>query len=73
MGLLGTLKDAFEASTESANRGSGTSEARGSYWCHDCAERTPAADVTGDVTPSCPECGDEMELERSPSSTGCAC
>jgi len=73
MGLFGTIKDAFEASTESPNRGASTSEVRGSYWCHDCAERIPARDVEGDDAPPCPACGDEMELERSPSSTGCAC
>lgn len=73
MGLLGTLKDAFAASTESPNRGAATSEPRGSYWCHDCAERIPAGDVAGDEAPTCPECGDEMDLERSPGSTGCAC
>ncbi|SDX73519.1 hypothetical protein [Halobellus clavatus] len=73
MGLLGTLKDAFVASTESPNRGGGKTETRGSYWCHDCAERIPAADVAGETTPTCPECGDEMDLERSPGSTGCAC
>ncbi|MFB6090048.1 MAG: hypothetical protein ABEJ97_03230 [Halobellus sp.] len=73
MGLLGTLRDAFEASTESPNRGSSTSSTRGSYWCHDCAERIPATDVDGDATPTCPDCGEEMDLERSPGSTGCAC
>ncbi|SFR32030.1 zinc-ribbon domain-containing protein [Halogeometricum limi] len=73
MGILGTLKDAFEASTQSSDRGTGTDETLGSYWCHDCAERIPARDVKGDDAPSCPDCGDEMDLERSPGSTGCAC
>ena len=73
MGLLGTLRDAFEASTEAPDRAGGTSSTRGSYWCHDCAERIPADDVDADAAPSCPECGDGMDLERSPGSTGCAC
>ncbi|WP_311170213.1 hypothetical protein [Halobellus ordinarius] len=73
MGLLTTLKDTFAASTESPNRGDATSSTSGAYWCHDCAERTLASEVSGDAPPACPECGDEMELERSPDSTGCAC
>jgi len=73
MGLLGTIRDALAASTESPNRGDATSSTRGSYWCHDCAERIPARDVADDASPTCPECGDEMEFERSPGSTGCAC
>jgi Zn finger protein HypA/HybF involved in hydrogenase expression len=73
MGLFATLRDAFAASTQSTDRGTGTSESTGAYWCHDCAERVPARDVSGEDAPSCPECGDAMELERSPGTTGCAC
>lgn len=73
MGILSTLKQTFEASTQSADRGRGTGEPVGAYWCHDCAERIPVRETAGDDAPDCPECGDEMELERSPGSTGCAC
>lgn len=73
MGLLSTIRETFAASTSAANRGAGAGEARGAYWCHDCAERIPASDVAGDEAPSCPACGDEMEFENSPGSTGCAC
>ena len=73
MGLIGTLKDTLAASTQSANRGDVTeTESEGAYWCHDCAERIRDVDA-GDGTPTCPECGDEMEFERSVGSTGCAC
>lgn len=72
MGLLGTLKETLAASNSTPNaseRGTGS----GAYWCTDCSERIPAAEVDGEATPDCPSCGDAMELERSPSSTGCAC
>ena len=72
MSIIGTLKDVLAASTQSPDRGTGTSEVQGSYWCHDCTERVPARDA-GDDAPACPDCGDEMDLERSPGSTGCAC
>jgi hypothetical protein len=82
MGMLTTVKEFLQASTESANRGDATGEqSQGTYWCHDCGERVRDVDVEGDATPGvagdsppdCPECGDEMDFERSPSSTGCAC
>ena len=73
MGLLGTLTETLKASTESPNRGGGTAESKGAYWCHDCDERLLDLDATGEDPPSCPECGDEMAFERSPGSTGCAC
>ncbi|MFC4359758.1 hypothetical protein ACFO0N_17575 [Halobium salinum] len=73
MGLLSTITEAFGASTQSTNRGSGTSESKGAYWCHDCAERVPDFEVDGDDAPDCPDCGDEMVFERSTGSTGCAC
>ncbi|ERG95961.1 hypothetical protein [Haloquadratum walsbyi] len=72
MGLLGTIVDTFEASTESPNRGK-NNQSRGAYWCHDCDERIPTSDTDETTTPNCPECDAEMTLERSPSSTGCAC
>ena len=73
MGVLSTVTEIVRASTESANRGGGKAdESRGAYWCHDCRERI--RDVDADVEPPrCPECDDEMEFERSPSTTGCAC
>ena len=74
MGVIGTVKEMLQASTESANRGDATAErSTGAYWCHDCDERIPDAEVADDDAPDCPECGSEMEFERSPSSTGCAC
>ena len=73
MGLFGTLKEAFVASTPSTDRGSGTTESKGAYWCHDCDERLLDLDVAGEEPPACPDCGDAMDFERSPGSTGCAC
>jgi hypothetical protein len=73
MGLLSTITDTLKASSSSSNRGSGASESKGAYWCHDCRERRRDTDVVGDDAPACPACGDEMEFERSPGSTGCAC
>ncbi|WP_435196623.1 hypothetical protein [Natronomonas sp. EA1] len=73
MGLLNTVKDVLAASSSSTNRGTSTNESKGAYWCHDCSERLLDLDVPGEGPPACPECGDEMEFERSPGSTGCAC
>jgi len=73
MGLISTISDALEASSSSTNRGDGTSESKGAYWCHDCSERILDTKVEGDDTPTCPDCGEEMAFERSPGSTGCAC
>ena len=79
MGLLGTIKETLEASTQSTNRGEGTRQSEGAYWCHDCDERLLDLDVDGEngreaaAAPACPDCGEEMEFERSPGSTGCAC
>ena len=73
MGILGTVRETLEASTESANRGGGKGDgSKGAYWCHDCVERIRDVDVE-EGSPSCPDCGEEMDFERSPSSTGCAC
>lgn len=74
MGVFSTVKEIFEASTESSNRGGETGDgSKGAYWCHDCNERIRDVDVPGDEPPNCTECSSEMEFERSPSSTGCAC
>ena len=72
MGLVSTLADALKASTQTTNRGEGTEQSAGAYWCHDCGERLLDTDAETD-DPACPECGDPMEFERSPGSTGCAC
>ena len=74
MGLLNTVTKTLKASTQSANRGDVTEETSdGAYWCHDCAERIRDVDIEGETPPSCPDCGDAMEFERSAGSTGCAC
>jgi hypothetical protein len=73
MGLFSTVRETLAASTQSTDRGDGTRESAGAYWCHDCAERVPDFEVDGEATPDCPDCGDPMEFERSPGSTGCAC
>ncbi|MFB6156160.1 MAG: zinc-ribbon domain-containing protein [Haloferacaceae archaeon] len=73
MGLVSTLRDAFAASTQSANRGGSGQTSKGAYWCHDCNERILDLDVEGDDPPTCPSCGEEMEFERSTGTTGCAC
>lgn len=73
MSVLNTVKEMLRASTQSTNRGDVTDErSEGAYWCHDCNERT--LDVNAETEPpDCPECGDEMEFERSTGSAGCAC
>jgi Zn finger protein HypA/HybF involved in hydrogenase expression len=74
MGLIDTVSETLQASTESANRGGGVGDdSAGAYWCHDCSERVRDVDVEGDGPPNCPACGEEMGFERSSSSTGCAC
>ena len=74
MGVFSTIKETLQASTQSANRGDVTqNESKGAYWCHDCSERLRDVDVAGDGPPDCPDCGAEMEFERSVGSTGCAC
>jgi len=72
MGIVNTVREILEASSQSTNRGPGTEGPKGAYWCNDCTERIPAADAESEP-PSCPECGEEMEFERSPGSTSCAC
>lgn len=46
---------------------------KGAYWCHDCNEHVLDVAVSGEGTPSCPSCGDEMEFEREIGSAACAC
>ena len=73
MSVFSTVKEFLQASNESTNHGSDpTKQSEGAYWCHDCDERT--LDLNAEVEPpACPDCGDEMEFERSASSAGCAC
>ncbi|KAB1187180.1 MULTISPECIES: hypothetical protein [Haloferax] len=73
MGFVTTLMEVLMASNQSADRSGKGRESKGGYWCHDCSERILDLDVEGEGPPSCPTCGDEMEFERSPGSTGCAC
>ena len=73
MGFVSTLKAMLVAANQSTDRSGTGRESNGGYWCHDCSGRILALDVEGEDPPSCPSCGDEMELERSPGSTGCAC
>ncbi|KAB1192930.1 hypothetical protein GJR96_05510 [Haloferax sp. MBLA0076] len=73
MGLVSTLRGVLVAANQSADRSGTGRESKGGYWCHDCGERILDLDVEGEGPPSCPSCGDEMVLERSPGSTGCAC
>ena len=79
MSVLNTVKEMLQASTQNPDRGSTAETSEGAYWCHDCQERLLDTEVEGEGRgenedpPSCPSCGDEMEFERSPGSTGCAC
>jgi tRNA(Ile2) C34 agmatinyltransferase TiaS len=73
MSVISTVKELLEASSQNPNRGEGATESKGAYWCHDCAERVLDVDVAGETPPTCQDCGDEMEFERSAGSTGCAC
>ena len=73
MSVLTTIKEMLEASTQSTNRGQSMEQSAGAYWCDDCSERLLDPEVDGDEAPSCPECGEEMQFERSPGSTACAC
>lgn len=72
MGIINTVRDVLQASTQSANRGEGTDDPVGSYWCDDCTERLPATEDDAEP-PACPACGETMRLDRSPGTTGCAC
>lgn len=72
MGIVNTVKEILQASGQTTNRGSGTETSKGAYWCNDCTERIPAA-KTDEEPPTCSSCGEQMELERSPGTTSCAC
>ena len=73
MSVIETVKDFLESSTQNPNRGGGATESKGAYWCHDCDVRIVDLEVKGEEPPGCPDCGDEMEFDRSAGSTGCAC
>lgn len=74
MSVFQTVKEVLLASNQSTNRGGGTGDgSAGAYWCHDCGVRIRDVEVEGEGTPDCPDCGDEMDFERSMDSTGCAC
>lgn len=70
MGLVASLKEALRQSPTTTEGGE---RSKGAYWCHDCAERIRDVDHDGEGAPACPECGNEMDFERSPDSAGCAC
>lgn len=77
MSVIGTVREMLAASSQSADRGTEEAESKGAFWCNDCGVRIRDVDVEGEVDvddpPTCPECGDEMQFERSAASTGCAC
>lgn len=73
MSVLDTVREILEASTQSPVRGEGPAKSEGAYWCDDCGERIRDVDVEGEEPPTCPQCGVEMQFERSAASTGCAC
>lgn len=69
MSILATVREFFEG----AGTATTTDGSKGAYWCHDCGERIRDVDHDGETPPSCPACGDEMEFERSPGTSSCAC
>lgn len=73
MSVLGTVKELLAASDRNPNRGGAQQISKGAYWCNDCSVRIRDVEVDGDDDPTCPECGDSMQFERSAASTGCAC
>lgn len=73
MSVLETVKGLFEASTQNPDRGGDSAESVGAYWCHDCQQRVLDLEVEGSEPPDCPDCGEDMEFERSAASTGCVC
>ena len=72
MGIVNTVREILEASSQSPNRGDRSDTPKGAYWCNDCTERIPAAEADAEP-PGCPSCGEEMKFERSMDSTSCAC
>ena len=73
MSVLATVKELLQSADSTGQNSHAGEQSKGAYWCHDCDERVPDVKVANDETPACPNCGDEMEFERSPSSAGCAC
>jgi len=67
MGLLDSVKEAFESPSPSDRPDDGSD---GAYWCDDCNNRIRDVDIEG--KPTCPDCGDEMRFERS-TGRDCAC
>ncbi len=75
MGLFESLVNAVQSPASPSER------LAGAFWCHDCENRlrldaVADADVDDPTTvepPTCPDCGDQMEFERSSNVTGCAC
>lgn len=68
MSVLGTVRELLETSASVPD-----DESAGAYWCHDCAERVRDVDVEGAEPPACPDCGEEMDFERSVGTADCAC
>jgi Zn finger protein HypA/HybF involved in hydrogenase expression len=69
MSIFQTVRDALQASSSATT----TDESEGAYWCHDCNERIRDVDVEGEGPPTCPNCDEEMEFERSKGTANCAC
>lgn len=79
MGLIDTVSDVLEGSTQRAPSEGGDDGSSGAYWCDDCGLRVRDVEVdaegldrTDDGTPLCADCGEAMRFERSTGS-GCAC
>ncbi|QAU13244.1 hypothetical protein EKH57_11195 [Halorubrum sp. BOL3-1] len=79
MGIIGTVSDVLESSTQRAPDEGGDDGSDGSYWCDDCGLRVRDVEVdaegldrSDDDVPLCPDCGDAMRFERA-SGSGCAC
>lgn len=70
MSVLDVVKDVVRrAEAEAGSKGTGS---KGAYWCDECGERIPDIDVSGEGTPACPTCGEEMRFERN-APDHCAC
>lgn len=79
MGIIDTVSEMLEGSTQRAPGDGGDDGSEGSYWCDDCGVRVRDVDVDAegferdaDGTPQCTECTEPMRFERA-SGTGCAC
>lgn len=71
MGVFDTVKGVLGGSTGSATSRETEPDWTGAYWCLECDHRMVDAEADGE-DPSCPECGGEMEFERTMNS-GCGC